>query len=203
MPGDLPELNFTLADEDQAPVVVAGDDVHASIGALLAAVPGLMAPEAAVPLAQAVLHFARGRDYTVIDDPAGFEADYRAQLAGEDANQPWRQGSVRLVDYGVPDFSAIAPPAHHGTALVCTARDAFSGLAYSAQAPLSDLSSVTLSPLPLTAVAGRVDSPEDPAIAAIVPGASQDDPALGMSEADDALLGADEDDDIEDLPPLD
>jgi hypothetical protein len=157
---DLPEIIYTVSDEDGAPVAVADDVSYPAITDLVAALPGLTEPEAASELAQAVTHFARGRDYSVVTDSGAFEEAYRAQIAREDPNARWQQGVVRLIDFGMPNFGDIAAPVRDGAALIWTAADRYTGLPYAARVEMSDLSALTIKPMSLTPV------PRDPEPAA-------------------------------------
>ena len=56
---------------------------------------------------------------------------------------------MRLSDFGVPDFDAIATPRHNGDKLVYFAEDRATGLAYHASAPLSALAEPSYEPVPL------------------------------------------------------
>jgi len=113
-----------------------------------------MAPDLArhpVPLAQAVNHFAHGGQYRVISDPQQFEADYKAKLAKEDPNAPWREREIRLRDFGVPDFATIKVPSVSGEELVFYAVDETLGVPYKVEcAQLTG--TPTYEPVPLTAL---------------------------------------------------
>jgi hypothetical protein len=131
MTESIPQIVAGIGD-DGRPVVLVGETGQeaADIPSLRAVAPGLMQPAAALVLAEAVNHLAQGRAFKVIDDPAIFEANYRARLANEDPSQPWRQGVFRLIDYGMPDFSDIAAPKFNGQVLVYFAEDAQIGVPY-------------------------------------------------------------------------
>lgn len=149
---NLPEILLSVTDEDGASIAVVGNDIYPSLDALTSAHTALQGTDAATELAQAVTHFARGKTFSVIDDPDAYEAAYIAQLETEDPSVPWQQGITRLVDFGVPDFSAITVPTLADGSLIWAVRDAFSGLPYSAKASLPDLNAPQFSPMSLKPV---------------------------------------------------
>ncbi len=154
MTDTIPQIVAGIGD-DGRPVVLVGEtgEEAADLAALRAAAPGLVQPAGAAALAVAVNHLAQGRDFRVIEDPAAFEAAYRARLAQEDPAQPWRQGVFRLSDYGIPDFAAIAAPALHGQVLVFFAEDARLGVPYRIEVDFAQAAPVvdddSYRPLPL------------------------------------------------------
>lgn len=79
----------------------------------------------------------------MITDPAAFAEAYRTQLAGEDANQPWQEGVIRLVGFGFPVFDEIQAPSLSNDQLVFFARDGFTGLPYRVEISLSSIGSVS------------------------------------------------------------
>lgn len=145
-----PRIDLGLTDEGKPVVLLDGsDDQAGSMEELLRFLPGLAAPGRATDLALAANHFAHGSEYRVITDPPAFEEAYRARLAREDANATWREGVVRLRDYGVPDFADVHAPRLEGGRLVFCAADTYLGVPYRAEA--SDLlRPPSYTPLPLT-----------------------------------------------------
>jgi len=150
-----PEIELGLAEQD-APVILTGangDLVEArDMSGLLELLPALASPEHAADLARAVNHFAHASEYRVIDDPAAFAAAYRTQIASEDPTVEWREGVIRLSDYGVPDFAEIQPPLFRDGRLVFYAVDTFLGLPYRVEATeltaAPDYEPMELTPLP-------------------------------------------------------
>lgn len=126
-------------EDDGSPVVMVGEEETevTTIAALLAAAPGLTQPPAAAATARAINHLAQNAAFDVIEDPAAYEAQYRARLAQEDHNAPWAEGVMRLCDYGVPDFARIAAPAITDGQLVFFAANVIPGLPYRIAADLT------------------------------------------------------------------
>ena len=118
MTDGIPQVVLGIDAASHSVVIIGGETEVGTLAALVAAAPGLLHPDAATAMARAVAHFAAGSDYRVIDDPAAYEATYRAQVAREDPNAPWREGVYRLRDHGIPDFTDITVPAYQGTKLV-------------------------------------------------------------------------------------
>ncbi|MGQ0566404.1 MAG: hypothetical protein ACT4OK_15225 [Gemmobacter sp.] len=145
MTDGIPQVALGIDDAAQSVVIVEGETEVGTLAALAAAAPGLRHPDAAATMARAVAHLAAGADYRVIEDPAAYEAAYRAQVAGEDPNAPWTDGVLRLRDHGMPDFTGIAAPAYHGTRLVFFAQNALIALPYRVEVDVGD-AGATLSP---------------------------------------------------------
>ncbi len=142
MADELPNIDLALGAGSEYVVVVDDDQKASDLKQLLSLAPGLLDPEAALVLAQAVNHIAQGNGFSVIDDPAAFATDYQAQLATEDPNAPWQEGVMRLTDFGVPDFAEITVPTLTGETLVFFARDGFTGLPYRIEVALNSTTSV-------------------------------------------------------------
>ena len=126
------DIGLVYHPETMAPAIAVGDGLFRSIEDLVAAHPGLAAEGEgnAAGLAIAYNHLARGDAYEVIEDPAAFEAAYRAAYAAEDPGAAWSQDRARLSDFGIPDFERIHAPVLAGEVLTFFARDALTGLAY-------------------------------------------------------------------------
>ena len=145
MADGIPQVVLGIDDASHSVVIVEGTTEVGTLAALVAAAPGLLHPDAATMMARAVAHFAAGTDYRVIEDPALYEGTYRAQVATEDPDAPWRAGVYRLRDHGMPDFAGIAAPAYHGTRLVFFAQSALIPLPYRVEVDVGD-SGVALGP---------------------------------------------------------
>ena len=130
MTDSIPQVEPGINDAAQSVVIVEGAAQVSDLAELISAAPGLLHPAGALTLARAANHFAQGTDYSVVEDPAAFEAAYRAKVDSEDPNAAWREGVLRLRDHGMPDFSQIQPPALHGTILTYFATDSTFGLPY-------------------------------------------------------------------------
>lgn len=134
-------------------IVMIGDASYADLPAVLAAAPALLEPANAGRFAQVLVHFAQGTEFAVIEDPAAFEAAYRARLATEDPAAPWRPGVYRLSDFGVPDFGQIHAPRCDGQTVVFFARDRLLGVPYRivGQRTGEPLADSDFRPMPLSA----------------------------------------------------
>ena len=129
----------------------------------------------------------------MIEDPAAFRAAYEARLASEDPSRPRDQNLFRLVDYGVPDFDAIAPPTVSDDRLVFHAADDLIGLPYRVEARLDaqGLAEPHFEPMPLTPVPGLGSGVRQPAQAvAAQPG--QVSPADDVSVTGEVPPGPDD-----------
>jgi hypothetical protein len=126
----IPQVDLGINDAAQSVVIVEGAAQVSDLAELISAAPGLLHPAAALTLARAANHFAQGSDYRVVEDPAAFEAAYRAKVDSEDPNAAWQEGVLRLRDHGMPDFSQIQPPVLQGTILTYFATDSSLGLPY-------------------------------------------------------------------------
>lgn len=142
-------------NEDGSRVVIFVDPEREATDfvSLAALAPGLVQPAAAAQLARAVNHLAQGSRFEVVTDPAAYEAAYRARLASEDPTAPWTEGVMRVSDFGMPDFAAMAPPFLEGSLLEFFAADRVLMVPYRVQVDLdaadSDVSSPAYVPLPL------------------------------------------------------
>ena len=145
MTDGIPQVVLGIDDASHSVVIIEGTTEVGTLAALVAAAPGLLHPDAAATMALAVAHFAAGTDYRVIEDPAVYEAAYRAQVAGEDPEAPWRAGVYRLRDHGMPDFAGITAPSYQGTRLLFFAQSALIPLPYRVEVDVGD-AAITLSP---------------------------------------------------------
>jgi len=166
MADDVPSVDLGLT-ADATPVILLGnqDETASDMATLLRLAPGLAAPAHATDLARAANHLAHGGDYRVITDPHAYEEAYRHRLAEEDPNAPFREGVVRLRDFGVPDFAAITAPRYEDGKLTFFAADMFLGVPYKVE-----LASLTAAPhyepMPLTPFpAAARAAPETPGVA--------------------------------------
>lgn len=149
----LPEIILGVSPDNDDGIAVVGNEAFVDIASLLARLPSLREPGNTVLLAQAVNNFARTRDYTVIEDPAAFQAAYQAKMATEDPNAPWREGIYNLRDYGAPDFATLHPPSVSGDEIIFFAQNALIGLPYRVTATLGGAGAGPVyTPLPLTPV---------------------------------------------------
>lgn len=166
MADDAPRIDLGL-DAQARPVILldGSDETARDMATVLRLAPWLAKRERAADIALAANHLAHGGEYRVITDPHAYEEAYRARLASEDPNAPFREGAVRLHDFGVPDFAAITAPHFEGGHLVFFASDMYLGVPYRVE-----MASVTAAPdytpVPLTPVAGSSGAaPETPGVA--------------------------------------
>jgi hypothetical protein len=146
------DIALGLDAQGQPTIVMPGQAPMTTIEEALAQAAHLTEPQHALMLARVLNHLSKGGQFLLIEDPARFEQDFRAQLAKEDAQAPWQPGVLRLCDHGTPDFKDISAPAHAGGGLVFFAKDRSLGLPYKATAKaLSgpvDYTPLRLTPLP-------------------------------------------------------
>ncbi|NEK25043.1 hypothetical protein GV827_22000 [Sulfitobacter sp. JBTF-M27] len=165
MADDIPDLVLGISEATESVVFVEGSEQINSLRQLISIAPGLLHPEAAITLAQAVNHIEHGTDYRVIDDTASYEARYRAKLEKEDPNAAWQEGVLRLRDHGIPDFDDIKAPALSGGVLTYFAEDNYLGLPYRIEFdtanPGGDViySAVPVTPLPAAEPAPLAPNP--------------------------------------------
>jgi hypothetical protein len=147
-------------NDKNVPVVLA-DGREASSLADLARLPILARPESLGLYCDAVNHLKYGRDYRVIHDPAAYAAKYQRRLAAEDPKAPWREGVVRLRDFGVCDTSLIHAPLLKGSAVTYFAEDNFLGIPYrvTAPAPGHPGGEIRYDPLPMKPLPAPPDAP--------------------------------------------
>ena len=157
MSDPLPEM-FYVRSREAGQIVGVGETLCTDMGQVLAAVPQLTEEENLPHFARAVSHFAQGKSFELIEDPAAFETAYNEKLASEDDGVGWTQGVHRLRDFGVPDFSEITAPKADGDALTFFMRDTLTGLPYRVSATLdgAPLDDDSYQPLTLTAVSTPV-----------------------------------------------
>lgn len=152
MPDEIPPLSLGLGDKDERLVFLGPGNQATDMASLLRLAPGLASEAHALDLAQAVNHFAHETDYSVIEDPKAFADAYLAQIEREDPAAEWREGVIRLRDYGVPDFTQIEPPKFANGKLTFYAVDVFLGLPYKVEAAnleaAPSYSALPLTPLP-------------------------------------------------------
>ena len=134
------------------PVIAVGGAEVAALAALVEADPSLKQPDKLGAWADAVNHLQYGSEYHVIHDPEAYRARYAQRLASENPDEPWREGVVRVSDFGVCDTAEIQPPRREGASLLFYAEDDYLGIPYHVTAPLPEQPSgeVHYEPLPMT-----------------------------------------------------
>lgn len=138
MTDDVPQILLGLGDASEYIVMIGEEEAEVNtLAKLLTFAPALKEPEGAAEAARAINYLSQGAAFRVIEDPATFEAQYRATLASEDTSAPWAEGVIRLSDYGVPDFTTIAAPQTSAARLVFYAVDDLLGLPYRVELDLS------------------------------------------------------------------
>lgn len=166
MADDVPRLDLGLTAEAKPIILLENkDEMARDMATLLRLAPGLASPAHAADLARAANHLAHGGDYRVITDPHAYEVAYRARLAKEDPNAPFREGVVRLRDFGMPDFAKITAPQYEGGKLTFFAADMYLGVPY--KVVLDSLTATPqYAPVPLTPFPAATRAvPETPGVA--------------------------------------
>lgn len=134
MADGLPPMSMGFAT-DGTPVVVVAKAELRDLAQVLDAAPGLGDPKWLRAYVRVANHLAKGDRFDPIMDPAAFETAYRAAYDAEDPEEAPVPGNARLHNYGLPDFSAIKPPAMQGETLVFYARNTFMGIPYKVTMP--------------------------------------------------------------------
>lgn len=134
MADGLPPISMDFA-EDGAPVVMVAEAEARDLAQVLSLAPALGDPKWLRAYVRVANHLAKGDRFDPIMDPAAFEAAYRAAYEAEDPAAPAVPGNARLRNYGLPDFTAIRPPAMEGDTLVFFARNTFMGIPYKVTMP--------------------------------------------------------------------
>lgn len=128
MSDGLPQI--TMGFSGGAPVVTVDQATVRDAAELVRLAPGLADPKWVRAYARTVNHLAQGDNFEPIMDPAAFQARYMARHDAEDPAEPPAPGKIRLHNYGLPDFSAIAAPAYEEGTLVFFAEHLTLGLPY-------------------------------------------------------------------------
>lgn len=129
MADGLPPIEMEFAATG-TPVVIVAEQEVASTDEVLRIAPALGDPKWVRALARVVNHLAQGDEFTVIMDPAAFQAQYMATYNAEDPDEQVPPGAVRLRNFGIPDFAAMHPPVMEGETLVYFAENLFMGIPY-------------------------------------------------------------------------
>jgi hypothetical protein len=150
--------NLSWNDDDAPVVIVEGREI-ATVSDL-ACVSSLGRPESLGVYCDAVNHLTYGRDHRVIHDPAAYAAKYHQRLNAEDPKVPWREGVVRLCDFGICDTSEIRVPLQQGSKVAFFVEDSFLGIPYrvTAPAPGQPGGEVTYTPLPMSPLPEPADA---------------------------------------------
>jgi hypothetical protein len=158
MTAALPEIIPSISDDGTTAIVVVGDREFTAMADLVAAFPALR--DDAAQMALAVNGLAQKLAFDVILDPAGYETAARERIAAEDPDAPFRQGTYRLRDFGMPQFGVIHPPAIKGDRLVFYAVQSLTGLPYRVEAG-RDGDGPAYAPAPLDPLAAAPEMPSD------------------------------------------
>lgn len=130
----LPPISMDFAADGTPVVTVAKAEVR-DLAQVLSLAPALGDPKWLRAYVRVANHLAKGDRFDPIMDPAAFETAYRAAYAAEDPDEPPVPGNARLRNYGLPDFSVIAPPVMQDGNLVFYARNSFMGVPYRVTMP--------------------------------------------------------------------
>ncbi len=132
MADGLPPISMQY-DQAGAPIVIVEQAKASDLSEVIKLAPGLSDPHWVRAYARVANHLAQGDRFSLIVDPAAFEAEYRAAFEAEDPDEVPQPGVMRLRNFGMPDFAAIKPPEMQGGTLVFFARNSFMGIPYRAE----------------------------------------------------------------------
>lgn len=121
------ELVFSAAGN---PVVKIAETVVSSPMRLSQIAPGLSDPRWAFAYAQMVNHVVQGDDFELIIKPDDFRKKYMERYNAEDPNEEVGPGTIRLRNFGIPDFASIHPPMKNGDKLIFFVENMFMGIPY-------------------------------------------------------------------------
>ena len=121
------ELEFSAAG---APVVIVAETVVSSPTQLLRTAPALADPRWAFAYAQMVNHVVQGDDFELIIKPDEFREKYMERYNAEDPDEEVGPGTIRLHNFGIPDFAAIHQPMKNGDELIFFVENMFMGIPY-------------------------------------------------------------------------
>ncbi|RUS59431.1 hypothetical protein EGN72_16035 [Pseudorhodobacter sp. E13] len=122
-------------DQAGTPIVIVEQAKAQDLSEVIRLAPALSDPHWVRAYARVANHLAQGDKFSLIVDPAAFEAEYRAAFEAEDPDEVPQAGVMRLRNFGMPDFAAIKPPEMQGGTLVYFARNTFMGIPYRAVMP--------------------------------------------------------------------
>lgn len=134
MADGLPPISMQY-DQAGTPIVIVEQAKAQDLSEVIRLAPALSDPHWVRAYARVANHLAQGDKFSLIVDPAAFEAEYRAAFAAEDPDEVPQAGVMRLRNFGMPDFAAIKPPEMQGGTLVYFARNTFMGIPYRAVMP--------------------------------------------------------------------
>lgn len=179
MTAALPEIVPSISDDGTTGIVVVGDQEFTTMADLVAAYPGVR--DDAVQMALAVNGLAQRLAFDVILDPAAFEMAARARIAGENPDAPFRQGTYRLRDFGMPRFAVIHAPTIKDGKIVFYAVQSLTGLPYRVEAGRGGEAPI-YAPAPLDALPAAPDAPlESDELASKLEQSARDRPDLPPS----------------------
>ncbi|MEM7317639.1 MAG: hypothetical protein AAF408_01315 [Pseudomonadota bacterium] len=129
MADGLPPVELQFADSG-SPVVVIEQVEVSDATLLLGAAPALEDPKWAFAFAQMVNHIQQGDSYELIVKPEDFKAKYMETYNAEDPDEEVGAGTIRLHNFGIPDFDAIHQPVKNGDTLIFFVENIFMGIPY-------------------------------------------------------------------------
>ena len=123
------ELEFD--DEgDGTPIIVINGETVKDIHRIIEIEPRYGNPQWVSGYSQLVNHLSEGYDHELILDAQEFKKKYMEKYNSEDPNEEVGPGVIRLRNFGIPDFSLIAPPEYQGDTLVFFTENVFMGIPY-------------------------------------------------------------------------
>ena len=121
------ELEFSAAGD---PVVIIAETVVSSPTQLSQTAPVFLDPRWAFAYAQMVNHVVQGYDFELIIKPDEFREKYMERYNAEDPAEEVGPGTIRLHNFGVPDFAVIHKPMKNGDELIFFVENIFMGIPY-------------------------------------------------------------------------
>ncbi|MEP1200296.1 MULTISPECIES: hypothetical protein [unclassified Tateyamaria] len=129
MNDDLPLINYDVSVSG-APYVTIDDAQVTTPTDLIAAAPFLDGEDHLYTHAFLLNHMAEGYSHALIDDVAAFQAEYMERYNAEDPDEERGPGTVRLHNFGIPDFASMHQPMKIGDELVFFVENKFLGVPY-------------------------------------------------------------------------
>jgi len=121
------ELAFSVTG---TPIVIIAQTEVSSPTQLSQAAPALSDPKWAFAYAQMVNHIVQGDDFELIIKPEEFQQRYMERYNAEDPNEEVGPGTIRLHNFGIPDFAEIHQPMKNGDELIFFVENMFMGIPY-------------------------------------------------------------------------
>ena len=129
MNDDLPLINYDVS-VNGTPYVTIDDTQVDTPSDLIAAAPFLDGEDHVHTHAFLLNHMTEGYSHALIDDVAAFQKQYMERYNAEDPEEERGPGTVRLHNFGIPDFASMHQPMKIGDELVFFVENKFLGVPY-------------------------------------------------------------------------